>query len=342
MDTAGKRLLELFEASARSCSTDSLNGDRLRPMRENQEPTSQVQRSCPLCEGKDADLFMEKGSLRLARCRACTMIYANPVEPELASGKFYDRLGAPFYLSPDKLGGDYAPVRFKRELRFFRAYCRAGAVLDVGCSTGAFLFQLKTLFPEDYTVTGMDVASAALDYAEGRGIEAIRESFLDFDFGARCFDAITFWAVIEHLVQPRRFLSRAGSVLKPGGHCFVLVPNLKSLAARWLGVKYRYIMPDHVNYFTATTLRQFVAMEPGFEIVHLSQSHFNPAVILKDVRGGVNRVADEDRARLLRRTTTLKQHPLLRPAHWIYSTAERLLVATGLADNLVMVMRKKF
>ena len=129
MDTAGKRPLELFEASARSCSTDCLNGDRLRPMRENQEPTSQVQRSCPLCEGKDADLFMEKGSLRLARCRACTMIYANPVEPELASGKFYDRLGAPFYLSPDKLGGDYAPVRFKRELRFFRAYCRAGAVL---------------------------------------------------------------------------------------------------------------------------------------------------------------------------------------------------------------------
>jgi 2-polyprenyl-3-methyl-5-hydroxy-6-metoxy-1,4-benzoquinol methylase len=311
-------------------------------MRENQEPTNQVQRSCPLCEGRDADLFMEKGSLRLTRCRACSMIYANPVEAELASGRFYDRLGAPFYLSPDKLESDYAPVRFKRELRFFRAHCRAGAVLDIGCSTGAFLFQLKTLFPGDYTVTGMDVASAALDYAEGRGIQVVRDSFLDFDFGARRFDAVTFWAVIEHLVRPRGFLSRAGSVLKPGGHCFVLVPNLKSLAARWLGVKYRYLMPDHVNYFTASTLERFAAEEAGFEIVRLTQSHFNPAVILKDVRGGVKRVADEERARLLKRTTALKQHPLLRPAQWIYSATERLLVATGLADNLVMVMRKKF
>src|SRR4030095_9270985 len=105
-------------------------------------------------------------------------------------------------------------------------------------------FQLKTRFPGAYRVTGMDVASAALDYAHGQGLEGFHESFLDFDFADRRFDAVTFWAVMEHLTEPRPFLQKAASILKPGGHCFILVPNMNSLAVRLLGPKYRYIFPD--------------------------------------------------------------------------------------------------
>ena len=319
----------------------SRHSDDLLSMPENQEASHCIHRFCPLCERQDAQPLFAKGALRLVRCNNCSMVYANPVEPELATGRFYDRLGASFYLSPDKLESDYAPVRFERELRLFRAHCQSGAVLDVGCSTGAFLYQLRTQFPGAYTVTGTDVAGAAMDYAESRGLEVIRGPFLDFDFGNRRFDAVTFWAVIEHVVQPKQFLSKAAAILKPGGHGFILVPNMKSLAVRLLGAKYRYIMPDHVNYFAADTLKRFAAMVPAFEITRLGSSHFNPMVILKDFHGGVERVADEERARLLKRTTAYKQRPVLRPVKWVYSGAERLLGAMGLADNLFIMLRKK-
>ncbi len=316
---------------------------RLHLLMSGPQPTPKlVRRACPLCEQEDTEPFMNKGALRLVRCRRCSMTYANPVEPELASGKFYDRLGVPFYLSPDKLESDYAPVRFERELRLFRPYCPKGAVLDVGCSTGAFLFQLKSRYPGDYSVIGTDVAGAALDYAESRGIEVVRESFLNVAIGERRFEAVTFWAVMEHLVQPKQFLHKAASILKPGGYCFVLVPNLRSLAVRALGARYRYVMPDHVNYFSAATLKQFVATQPAFEIVRLGSSHFNPLVILKDLRGGTERVADEERARLLKRTTAYKENPLLRPVKWVYSVVERMLGRLKLADNLVVVLKKKF
>ena len=310
-------------------------------MTDNRTPTGFEHRVCPVCGEDRSSPLMEKATLRLVRCGRCSMIYADPVDSQLASGAFYDRLSVPFYLSADKLGSDYAPVRFDRELHWFRAWCRRGAVLDVGCSSGAFLFQLRTRYPGDYTVAGMDVAGAALDHAESRGIEAIRESFLECDFGGRRFDAVTFWAVIEHLVEPRKFLNKASAILKPGGHCFILVPNMNSLAVRLLGAKYRYIMPDHVNYFTAGTLRNFAATEPGLDVVRTGQSHFNPIVILKDFRGRGERVPEEDRARLLKRTTAWKQNPLLRPARWAYACAEGSLRALGLADNLVMVLRKK-
>jgi 2-polyprenyl-3-methyl-5-hydroxy-6-metoxy-1,4-benzoquinol methylase len=310
-------------------------------MEEEHVSQQLVRRACPLCSGTAASDFLSKGILTLVRCDRCSMVYANPVDAELASGSFYDDRGVAYYLSPDKLAGDYSPVRFQRELGLFRTYCKSGAVLDVGCSTGGFLHQLNTQFPGCYRVTGTDVTGAALDHAESQGIEVVRSPFLAAEFRGRRFDAITFWAVMEHLVDPGRFLERAGSLVKPGGHCFVLVPNLKSAAIRILGAKYRYIMPDHVNYFTATTLRRFGASTKDFDVVHLGSTHFNPIVILKDLRGGSERVPDEERAKLLKRTTAYKRSPWMTPLKWGYRMTERVLAGANLADNLFVVLRKR-
>ena len=269
------------------------------------------------------------------------MVYANPVGGEFASGQFYDQRAEAFYLSPDKLQSDYAAVRFVRELRLFRAHCPCGAVLDVGCSTGAFLRSLAASFPGNYEVHGTDVAGAALDYAASQGVQILQKPFLEFDGEHQPFDAITFWAVVEHLVEPKQFLAKAAFLLKPGGFCFVLVPNLKSLAVRILGSRYRYIMPEHVNYFTPSTLRAFGQSCPDFEVLQLTSTHFNPVVILKDWKGKAVFVPDSERVELLKRTTAWKQNRWLRPARLLYAMAERALAAFHLADNLVIVLRRK-
>jgi 2-polyprenyl-3-methyl-5-hydroxy-6-metoxy-1,4-benzoquinol methylase len=267
------------------------------------------------------------------------MLFSNPGPAELVSGAFY--FERPFYLSPDKLESDYAPVRFERELCLLRQHCKGGEVLDVGCSTGAFLFQLLNRFPGCYTALGTDVAGPALDYAESRGVPVLRAGFPEHDFGGRRFDAITFWAVMEHLAEPRKFLAKTAALLKSGGHCFVLVPNMESLGVRLLGVKYRYIMPEHLNYFTAATLRAFAKSEPRLEAVALRSTHFNPIVLWQDWRGSAERVADAERAKLLKRTTGWKESRWLRPLKWCYSAVERGLGAARLADNLVIVLRQK-
>jgi len=267
------------------------------------------------------------------------MVYANPVEPALASGEFYDQLAAPFYLSPDKLESDYAPARFERELRLFRKFCSAGRVLDVGCSTGAFLFQLQRRFGKDYEALGMDVSRPALDYAEGKGVPVMREHFLTASFEGQCFDAVTFWAVLEHLANPRAFLARAATVLRPAGLCFVLAPNFRSLAVRLLGWKYRYILPQHVNYFTSATLARLAA-EEGFGLIYSGCSHFNPLVIAQDWKRRGRPVSDAERAKLLKRTTGYKQNPVLKPIKLALGGVEAVLSKLGLADNIVMVLQK--
>src|SRR6185369_158891 len=231
-------------------------------MRETNSDPDCLMRVCPVCEGREHKEWAIKATLRLVRCARCQMIFANPVRSDFASGEYYDREAASYYLSPDKLQSDYANVRFNREIRMFRAHCTGGEVLDVGCSSGAFLFQLQKRFPGEYRVRGIDASGPALDYAEQKGIPVTRGEFVGQQF-PMSFDAVTFWAVLEHVLDPAAFLAKAAAVLRKEGFCFVLVPNLRSLAARLLGVNYRYIYLQHLNYFTSRTLGRLAS--PHFD-----------------------------------------------------------------------------
>ncbi len=309
-----------------------MSGNRAKEM------SGELQRNCPVCGGGANRPHWQKPGLRLVQCVDCGMVFVNPVAVEMASGKYYDTTGGEYYVSPAKLQSDYADVRFERELRLFQRHCAGGDVLDVGCGSGAFLFQLGKRRPQQYSALGTDVSGPALDHAESRGVNVARGNFLEHDFGGRTFDAVTFWAVMEHLNEPRRFLDRAHSLLKPGGVCFVLVPNLKSLAVRLLGARYRYVYPQHLNYFTRETLARLGVGK--LEVVATCYTHFNPVVIWQDWCGGGRDVSNAERGELLRQTTALKQKPWMKPVKWLYDVAEKILALAGLADNVVIVFRK--
>jgi hypothetical protein len=107
-----------------------------------------------------------------------------------------------------------------------------------------------------------------------------------------------------------------------------------------LGTKYRYILPQHVNYFTASTLARLAVGEGGFQIVETGTMHFNPLVIWQDWRSKGGEVSDQERARLLQRTTRYKQTAALKPVKWALAGIEAGLRRLSLADNLFLVLRK--
>lgn len=294
-------------------------------------------RACPICDETKAEPFLSKLEFCLVRCTRCSMIYTNPVPKEMATGTFYDKAGSE-YLTPEKLESDYADVRFERELRLFRAHCQRGSVLDVGCSSGAFLYQLKRRFPNDYKILGTDVSQAPVDHAAKMGVPIVRGEFLNQTFEEK-FDAVTFWAVMEHLSDPRLFLRKAASILKPDGHCFILTPNMNSLAVKLIGAKYRYIFAEHLNYFTPQTMRKFAELE--FIVEETKSTHFNPLVIWQDFRGGEREISRAERVKLLKRTTSYKQSRWMLPIKILYRATEVVLGSFFMADNVVVVGRKK-
>lgn len=269
------------------------------------------------------------------------MQFANPVASDFLTGGFYDEEAAPYYLSPEKLAGDFAPTRFEREIRLVRAHCRGGALLDVGCNTGAFLHQLQLRHPGEYKLHGVDVSGPALAHATKLGLSVSSGPLEKQSFPESSFSAVTFWAVLEHLGDPLQHLRIAARLLKSGGHAFVLVPNHASLVSRLLGARYRYVMPEHLNYFTAHTLRRLIEAVREFELVAIGTSHFNPVVLWQDWRRPRLAVPPMERAQLLARTNRWKRHKALLPIRGCYQAAQWFLRQVGWADNLTAVIRRR-
>jgi len=75
--------------------------------------------------------------------------------------------------------------------------------------------------------------------------------FLAMDFGDQRFDAITLWAVLEHVYYPGKFVEKASMLLKPGGKLVVLVTNLNSIQSRFYQAD---DYPRHLTLFTRESI----------------------------------------------------------------------------------------
>ena len=80
------------------------------------------------------------------------------------------------------------------------------------------------------------------------------------------FSGIIMRSFLEHDIHPRPILEENSRTLKRGGIIVIKVPNYGSwnralLGDNWCGMRF----PDHVNYFTPTTLSRMVR-ETGLKV----------------------------------------------------------------------------
>ena len=117
------------------------------------------------------------------------------------------------------------------------------SILDIGCGGGILSEPLARLGAR---VTGIDPAPGNVEIARGHA----RETGLEIDYRAATaeslaaegaqFDVVCAMEVIEHVVDPARFVATAGSLVKPGGLVFAATLNrtFKSFALAIVGAEY--------------------------------------------------------------------------------------------------------
>lgn len=119
----------------------------------------------------------------------------------------------------------------QRRIHWMCSVVRGERVLDVGCSQGLVPILLGR---EGKATIGIDSSNAAIRSAEEhlvresvgvrKLVNFVEADFVTHDFGATCFDSIIIGEVLEHLLQPERFVSTAARLLEPGGRLIVTVP----------------------------------------------------------------------------------------------------------------------
>jgi SAM-dependent methyltransferase len=236
-------------------------------------PTSEDHSKCPLCGVGQAVHFMtapdrfhwRPAEYDLVRCPTCSYVWlANPPKPEEMRFHYSEE----YHRAIMTAGEKSAPSRWRRQRDVIARYKKAGAILDIGCSSGGFLGTVKS---GSWKLYGIEMeASTAQKAREATGAEVFVGDVLAAPFPAASFDAITGFDILEHVYRPRQFLAKVLEWLKPGGIFYVGLPNIDSWEARMFGSYwYGLELPRHLSHFSPNSLRRVTA-SLGFREISLT------------------------------------------------------------------------
>lgn len=126
-----------------------------------------------------------------------------------------------------------------------------GRLLDIACGVGYGTRLLADKSEGGTAVLGIDLSSAALEYAEerygGEGIEFHAADAMEFR-DEHGFDGIVSLETVEHLPDPAGFLGQMAEMLHPGGTLVASVPTTPSVD----------LNPHHCHDFTETSFRRLL------------------------------------------------------------------------------------
>lgn len=224
---------------------------------------------CALCGGnKTEDIIERADGLKLVSCTECGLARLEKMPGAENLHKIYDDS----YFENALIGGYNCNYNHQDNNFLFIPRLRwmentiinkeNRVLLDIGCSNGQFMESAKAF---GWECSGIEFSRSEYLKALKKGNKVYNGDLRSAGFEDNCFDCITLWDVIEHLISPLDELKEVHRILKPGGKVYFSTPNhLKGLATgkNWFGYNASY---EHIYYFEACTLIHLLA-KAGFKI----------------------------------------------------------------------------
>ena len=245
-----------------------MNGERDAGVVDSRAGTT----PCRCCGGRNHRPLFDHYYPIIVQCESCGLVFnaVMPDEEELAA--IYTK---EYYTSKDSLRYGYTDYLADRDnivktstkrLKEIEKLKSPGSLLDVGCAFGFFMDIARQ---RGWTVSGVEISQFAAEYAVGElGLNVVNRSAEHCEYGARAYDVITMWDLIEHLREPGETLRKLAAALKEDGVLVLSTPDVKSLPARlmrerWLGWQLRN---EHLYYFSHATLERMLDAA-GLEVI---------------------------------------------------------------------------
>jgi SAM-dependent methyltransferase len=181
----------------------------------------------------------------------------------------------PAYYKLISSAGETSPQRWQGHKDKLTQYKKSGALLDLGCSSGAFL---QSFQGEPWELYGIEMSRECARRAEARtGAKVFVGDILEAPFPERSFDVISCCDVLEHLYEPRRVMAKVVQWLKPGGIFYVQVPNIDSAEAHVFGTYWQGLeLPRHLFHYSPASLK-LLAESAGLREMYI-ETRRNPAL----------------------------------------------------------------
>src|SRR6266566_1463567 len=215
-----------------------------------------IHRRVPVYEMPDRRFFREE-FFTVVECNQCGLGFVNPRPAAAEMQKYYPR---EYYQNPATTSHHrYLKRRFTAQAAYLEELEHGGGrkkLLDVGCANGEFP---RFMAARGWDVEGVEVSESSQRITDFR---VYTQEFQNIPMNDPAYDAVTAWAVLEHVHDPMAYFRKASRLLKQGGLFVFLVPNFGSVASRHLFCE---DIPRHLYFFTRETVRQYL-QKTGFAL----------------------------------------------------------------------------
>ncbi|MFG2001129.1 methyltransferase domain-containing protein [Spirillospora sp. NPDC048911] len=316
---------------------------------------------CPWCGGTDLRRLVTSGDHQhhrpgvfiLDKCRDCGHVFQNPrlssAGLEFHYRDFYDGPGGPEV----ERGFRLAAPHYRDRARMVRGHTEPEAWLDVGGGHGHFCNAARDVWPQT-RFDALDM-SVSIKEAEERGwIDGGHLGFFPdlADKLAGAYDVVSMHHYLEHTVDPYAELDAAATVLAPGGHLLIEVPDpewiVGRVAGRWW---HAWFQPQHLNFVPLGNLVDALA-DRGLETVAVERGPAHqPVDFLMIVMMLAHRLVPDpakpwrtERHPRLRRALRAGVYLAAGPAMFVGASADQLLaplIKRGPRSNTYRVLARR-
>ncbi|HEV8515113.1 MAG TPA: class I SAM-dependent methyltransferase [Cyclobacteriaceae bacterium] len=232
--------------------------------------------NCPICNGTEfnvhlncVDYTTSQERFTLKKCLNCNFTFTDPRPDDATLPNYYqsDKYISHTGGSKSLIDNIYLLARkitlgWKRKL--VKKYSEGNKILDIGCGTGEFLFEMKS---HGWNISGVEPSSNARESSRKKTGVEINKSIAEVT--ENNFNAITLWHVLEHLPDPNLTLKTIYNLLNQSGTIFIAVPNLESYdATHYESFWAAYDVPRHLWHFDKKNM-EVLLKKNGLELVKI-------------------------------------------------------------------------
>jgi len=209
----------------------------------------------------DDTLRKQLPELKLRRCRQCGCLWADDARQDEATlVAAYQRVSDSYFESTEN--DPRYRYFYQRLEQLLTEHVPGRTILDVGCGDGTFLSTLSS----DWSKHGIEPSVSGARLARERRLD-VSCGTLDATAGPCEVDLISALDVIEHVVDPHKFIESVKGQLRKGGTVLLLTGDADAYPARVAGPQWSYLRwCGHISIFSGSGLRKLLESH-GFEVL---------------------------------------------------------------------------
>lgn len=294
-------------------------------------------RTCPACDSNASTPSFSKHGMSYVECSECRTIFVNPAPTaEILQEYYRNSENYKFWTSTifpltenvrrEKIFIPRADALFSICEEYGQSL---GALVEIGPGFGTFCEEIakRNLFEK---VLAIEPTPELAQSLREKGIEVI-EKFIEEITEQSIADVVVAFEVIEHMLDPRRFLDIIFNMLRSDGLLMLTAPNGHGFDTLVLQEKAPAVDIEHLTLFTPNSLKALLE-KIGFEVLLID----TPGALDTDIVR--NRLMND---KALRQAHPFLVHLLLEREDTMATKLQSFLTEEGLSGNLRAIARKR-